>query len=279
MTEAAGNQLIEAEQSLRLVRAADGPPLLDGRMLLKVSADESHDAYTLCLGLTPPGLGPPLHLHMHDDQTHYVVRGTYELIVGSDVVLGGPGASVHMPRYTPHTFRNVSDEPAEIIEFTAPGGIDRYFDAVAHLGPVAMDIDARNAIGRPFGMSFPLDPKHYPELPPGEVRRQATFVLADEGCPLDWEGCDAVRKVGADDTAGSHALTEISLSVGSRATLPELEQAVVVVLSGTVVVEAGDERAQAIPGDSVAVLSSKIVTLTAGDEPAKLVVYTIEDAG
>jgi mannose-6-phosphate isomerase-like protein (cupin superfamily) len=263
-------------RTLRHVPVADGRPLLEGRMLLKVSADDSDDAYTLCLGLTPVGLGPPLHLHAFDDQTHYVVRGTYELIAGPDVTVAGPGACVHMPRFTPHTFRNVGDEPAELVEFTAPGGIDRYFDAVAHLGPVAKDLEARNAIGRRFGMSFPTDPEDYLEPPPGETRRPLTVVGSGEGRRLDWPGCEAIRKIDAADTDGSHSLTDITLPAGATAPLAAAGGIAVVVLDGVVTVRAGSEWVEAGPGDTVAVPPLGEAVAEAGPEQARFIVYAIE---
>lgn len=275
MAEAAGKAL-GATRTLRHVAAADGAPLLDGRMLLKVSAGESNDAYTLCLGLTPPGLGPPLHLHAFDDQTHYVVKGTYELTIGPDVMLAGPGASVHMPRFTPHTFRNVSDEPAEIVEFTAPGGIDRYFLAAAHLGAVAQDLEARNEVGRPYGISFPTDPEAYLAPPPGEARRPATVVPAGEGRSLAWPGCTATRLLDAADTGGSHSLTEVSIAAGETAILETREQAVLVVVSGSVIASVNGERVKALDGDTVTLAQGARVE--AGDEPARVVVYAIENA-
>ena len=78
MAEVAGYTALGATRTLHHVPKAAGRPLLEGRMLLKAGADDTEEAFTLCLGLTPPGMGPPLHLHEIDDQTHYVVRGTYD---------------------------------------------------------------------------------------------------------------------------------------------------------------------------------------------------------
>ncbi len=96
---------------LRHIPAAEGRPVLDGRLVLKVSADDTGDAYTFLCGHTPPGLGPPLHNHELEDETFYVLRGTYEMQCGPAVIRAEQGAALHMPRYTPHTFRNVGDEP------------------------------------------------------------------------------------------------------------------------------------------------------------------------
>lgn len=258
------------------VPADQGKLLLDGRMQLKVSARESEEAYTLCLGRTPPGLGPPLHVHALDDQTHYVLTGTYELVCGPDVVVVGPGACVHMPRYMPHTFRNVGEEPAELVEFTTPGGIDRYFDAVAHLGPYATDVAARNEVGSPYGISFPDDPEDYLEPPPGDTVRRTKLALPGDGRRVDLAGHEATRKIEAEDAGGLHTLTEVALPAGAELTLDEPRQVALVALEGCVTVESGDERADAERGDSVAVLSEGTFSIATSNGPAKLLYYTIE---
>lgn len=258
------------------VPADEGKSLLGGRMQLKVSAAQTNEAYTLCLGLTPPGLGPPLHVHALDDQTHYVLNGTYELVCGPEVTVAGPGACVHMPRYTPHTFRNVGEKPAVLVEFTAPGGIDRYFEAVAHLGPVATDVDARNDVGRPYGISFPDDPEAYLEPPPGEGRRATTIVAAGEGSRIELSGHEATRKLGASDTGGSHALTEVSLPAGATLTFDGSRQIAFVGVEGRFVVAQGDDRAEAAMGDTIAAPAGAELSVATGDGPAKLIYYTIE---
>jgi mannose-6-phosphate isomerase-like protein (cupin superfamily) len=246
-------------------------------MQLKVAAEEVGDAYTLCFGHTPPGLGPPLHLHEFDDQTHYVTKGTYELICGPDVVVAGEGACVHMPRYTPHTFRNVGDDPAELIEFTIPGGIDRYFDAVAHLGAVAADVDARNEVGRSFGMSFPEHPEAYIEPPEGESRRETTVVGAGEGERLDGFEGEAWLKFSAADTGGTHTVTEIALPAGADVLLPMRGWLAAIGLEGAFALHVGDERAEATVGDTIAVGSVASVRATT-DGPARFLVYAAADS-
>ncbi len=250
MAEVAGYTALGATRTLHHVPKAAGRPLLEGRMLLKAGADDTEEAFTLCLGLTPPGMGPPLHLHEIDDQTHYVVRGTYELQCGPERVVAPPGACVHMPRYTPHTFKNIGDEPAEIVELTIPGGLDRYFDEVEHLGAVATDFDARNEVGRPYGMSFPTDPTDLIEPPLGETRRPIVVVAAGEGRPVELSGHRATCKLAGARTGGLHSLFEADLepgeSVGFSAT-----RAAVVVVWGTVVVESRGDRVPADEGDTV----------------------------
>lgn len=263
-------------RALTFVPAAEGRPLLAGRMLLKVSGQETDDAYTLCLGVTPPGLGPPLHVHETADQTHYVLEGTYELIAGPDVATVGRGSCVHMPRCIPHTFRNVGDETAELIEFTLPGGIDRYFDDVEHLSPFATDIEARNAVGKPYGISFPDDPEAYLDPAPGEDLRPVVLVRAGEGTRAHAGGYEETRIIETDDAGGLHSLTEYALPPGATAEVTAPGPIALVGLDGALTVSADGETAQARRGDTVAAAAGIGVTVTAGDEPVRFIVYALE---
>ena len=230
--------------------------MLDGRLVLKVSADDTGDAYTFLCGHTPPGLGPPLHNHLLEDETFYVLRGTYEMQCGPAVIRAEQGAALHMPRYTPHTFRNVGDGPGELVEIMTPGGLDRYFDAVGHLGPEATDLEARTAIGEVYGISFPSDPGEVVEPPPGEQRRPITYVAPGDGRRIEIGGHEAVVKVDRRDADGLHELVELDLPSGDRVPIPEAAQSLVVVVSGAVSVESDDEAVEGEEGDVIAVAST-----------------------
>jgi hypothetical protein len=106
-------------------------------------------------------------VHEREDETFYVLEGTYDMTCGADVVRVEQGSCVHLPRYIPHTFRNAGDKPAALVEFITPGGIERYFDAVGFLGAEATDLASRSAVAIPFGISFVEDPSAYLEPPPG----------------------------------------------------------------------------------------------------------------
>lgn len=276
-TEVAGGATT-AGAALHRVPAATGRSLLDGRMVLKVAAAETDGVYTLCFGVTPPGLGPPLHLHALDDQTHYVLEGTYELQCGPDVVTAGPGACVHMPRYTPHTFRNVGDEPARLVELTTPGGIDRYFDAVAHLGALATDLDARNEVGRPYGISFPTHPAAYAEAQPGETRRPILVVPADGGRRIELSGHEATRKLDLSETDGAHSLTEVALPARSSLELDPADRSLVVLREGRLLLEADGDRVEAHRADSVSVRTGIAATVSTGAAPARFLLYAFPGA-
>jgi mannose-6-phosphate isomerase-like protein (cupin superfamily) len=261
---------------LRLVQADEGRPVLGGRLTLKLSADDTGEAYSYLRGNTPPGLGPPLHVHELEDETFYVVRGTYEMQCGPSVLVAGPGSCLHLPRYIPHTFRNVSNGPGELVEFMTPGGIERYFDAVEHLGPEAEDLDARNEIGRPYGLTFVDDPGAHVDSPAGEKRRPITFTARGDGRRVDLAGVEATSMVEGADTDGRHSLLEVTLPAGANVPAPAADQRLVVVLSGSVTIDATAGSVEAGAGDSIAVLSAGEVAVATDGRPAQVLLFSID---
>jgi mannose-6-phosphate isomerase-like protein (cupin superfamily) len=260
------------------VAGSEGRPKLGGRVILKIGADAAAGAFTLCYGRTPPGVGPPLHMHEQEDETFYVLRGTYQLQCGPARVTAGIGSCVHLPRYTPHTFRNVGDEPAELVEFMTPGGIERYFDAVEHLGPIATDLEARSKIGRPYGISFPTDPGAYIDAPAGEERRPIVVTVRGEGRRLELAGNQATCKVESVAAGGLHNLVEVEQPAGGELPLSRPGLSLVVVIEGRLTVKSDGECVLAKPADSVAVFSPEGLNLAADGGPARFLLYSVGPA-
>ena len=261
---------------LRRIPAAEGRPVLDGRLVLKVSADDTGDAYTFLRGHTPPGLGPPLHNHELEDETFYVLRGTYEMQCGPAVIRAEQGAALHMPRYTPHTFRNVGDEPAELVELMTPGGLDRYFDAVGHLGPEATDLEARTAIGEAYGISFPSDPGELTEPPAGERRRPITFVAPGDGRRVDIGGHEAVVKVDQRRTrTGCTASSSWSCRPAAASRCLRRAGRSWSSSPARVTVESGDEAVEGEEGDAIAVASAGDEAAATDGRPARFLLFSV----
>ena len=75
--------------------------------------------------------GPPLHLHPSFDEGFYVLDGEVTFRVGDELVTGGRGTFAFAERGTPHTFANLSGEPARVLIICTPAGFERYFARVA----------------------------------------------------------------------------------------------------------------------------------------------------
>ena len=57
-----------------------------------------------------PESGPPAHLHRSQDETHYVLEGHFEFVLGERKVNAGAGSVVYVPRTTVHAFTNTGTE-------------------------------------------------------------------------------------------------------------------------------------------------------------------------
>jgi len=74
-----------------------------------------------------PG-GPPLHLHLNQEEWFYVMEGEVAFQVGEQRVHLHPGDSVLAPLRVPHTFSSVGPTPARmIIAFSPAGKMEQYF--------------------------------------------------------------------------------------------------------------------------------------------------------
>jgi quercetin dioxygenase-like cupin family protein len=93
-----------------------------------VTGEESGGAYFSMLAVVPPNGGPPLHIHRHEDETFYVLQGTPTFWLGDDRIVAGPGDFVNVPKGVRHCFRNLSDQPVEMILTFTPSGIEHFFE-------------------------------------------------------------------------------------------------------------------------------------------------------
>ncbi|MBA2641837.1 MAG: cupin domain-containing protein [Actinobacteria bacterium] len=73
-----------------------------------------------------PGGGVQPHFHKGHSDSFYVLEGELEFHVGEEVVHGTPGTYVLAPPRVVHFFRNVSSEPARVLNLHTPGGFVEY---------------------------------------------------------------------------------------------------------------------------------------------------------
>lgn len=92
-----------------------------------VTGEETGGAYFAMEAYVPPGGGPPPHIHANEDETFYVIEGEIEFLLGEELVTGGPGTYVSVPRGTVHRFRNASAATARVILTFTPAGMEHFF--------------------------------------------------------------------------------------------------------------------------------------------------------
>jgi mannose-6-phosphate isomerase-like protein (cupin superfamily) len=84
-----------------------------------------------------PG-GPPLHLHLSQEEWFYVAAGEVAFVVGDQRLTLKPGESVLAPRQVPHTFSSIAATPSRLlIAFTPAGKMEAYMRDSEKAGPPA----------------------------------------------------------------------------------------------------------------------------------------------
>ena len=87
------------------------------------------------------------------------VRGVLTAHLGGEVVRGSVWELLALPPGSWHTFLNAGDQPIEFREIAAPGGLDRYYEALAPLIPVGgrADVAGVFALSEPHGLEFDVE--------------------------------------------------------------------------------------------------------------------------
>jgi mannose-6-phosphate isomerase-like protein (cupin superfamily) len=113
-------------------------------MKVLMRTEDTGGAFSALMCYHEPGEGPPPHVHYSQEEYFFVVDGTYELTVADKTVKAGPGTMVFIPRNAVHTFRNCGDKTAAMLDWSIPGGQDRYFRTI-HQMLAAGSFNAANA--------------------------------------------------------------------------------------------------------------------------------------
>jgi uncharacterized cupin superfamily protein len=93
--------------------------------------EQTGGSITVLFDETPPGAGPPMHVHSKEDELFLVAEGTVSFFVNERWTDVGPGGVVFMPRGMPHTYRNRTKSPTKQWILATPSGFERCFIACA----------------------------------------------------------------------------------------------------------------------------------------------------
>jgi mannose-6-phosphate isomerase-like protein (cupin superfamily) len=98
--------------------------------------------------------GPPLHLHYEQDDTFFVIEGTFTVQVGDELFELHAGDLFCAPKGVPHTFANVGKEPVRVINIMTPGGFDRVLEDFASLPAGPPDPQVLEELGQKHKLAF-----------------------------------------------------------------------------------------------------------------------------
>jgi quercetin dioxygenase-like cupin family protein len=77
-------------------------------------------------GFTPNG-GPPLHIHLFQDEFFYIVEGKYYFQVGEDTYQMKSGDTIFLPRTIPHAFVQLTETGKVIVSYMPAGKMEDFF--------------------------------------------------------------------------------------------------------------------------------------------------------
>jgi quercetin dioxygenase-like cupin family protein len=96
-------------------------------MTFKATGEDTAGRLLVLENISTPGGGPPLHVHHVEEESFYVLDGVFEIIRGEERIAARAGDLVHVPPGTPHRFSNVGEEPARMLIWFSPAGIEGFF--------------------------------------------------------------------------------------------------------------------------------------------------------
>ncbi len=112
---------------------------------------ETDGKYFLSETIIPAGdPGPPVHVHSREDEGFFLKRGQLKVLVNDEVIELKTGDFLNIEKGEKHTWRNESDEAAELIITFAPAGIEQMFVELSE------DMSRVKEIGMKFGTVFEM---------------------------------------------------------------------------------------------------------------------------
>ncbi|MBP0451106.1 cupin domain-containing protein [Kitasatospora sp. RG8] len=130
MTEESKTGQPQIDPAVSVVGPGDGETIVLGTTRMRVLEDGSHTGHRLAIAesvLAPHTQGPPQHRHARHDEGFYILSGTVRFTVGDEDHDATAGTLVMVPPGTPHTFANVSDQPAVMLSTFTPDLYVQYF--------------------------------------------------------------------------------------------------------------------------------------------------------
>ncbi len=124
---------------------------------VKVSGEQTSNEYALLEDVSPPGYGPPPHIHHAEDEAFYLLEGEMSVFCGERTWRVTPGAFVFLPRGIVHGFHIEGSTPARKLVIVTPAGFERFVEEMAEPAqeltlppPAPPDMDKLRAVAAKY---------------------------------------------------------------------------------------------------------------------------------
>jgi quercetin dioxygenase-like cupin family protein len=121
-----------------------------------LGGEQTGGTLTVMFDVTPPGGGPPPHVHRQEDELFLVAEGRISYFIEGEWTEVGVGGVVYLPRGTVHCYRNVGTTPSRHWILTTPSGFERFFARCADefANPGGPDMERIVAIHQDHGIEL-----------------------------------------------------------------------------------------------------------------------------
>lgn len=147
--------------TFKVVQAADGDgtgvyDIFGMPLTVKVAGSSCGGRLSLMHSTTPPLAGPPLHRHLTDSETFYVLDGHFVFELDGERVELGAGDTLFIPPGVVHRYQCVGDVPGNVLCLVEPAGLDEFFGELHALlkRPGPPDMGEIAALHARFGMEL-----------------------------------------------------------------------------------------------------------------------------
>jgi len=96
-------------------------------VIFKVVGEQTGSDVTVAMAITPPGGGPPPHMHRNEHEIFIIESGEIELWSDGEWTPAAPGSVVFLPKGVPHSFRNAGSTPSRMWVVATPSGFESFF--------------------------------------------------------------------------------------------------------------------------------------------------------
>jgi mannose-6-phosphate isomerase-like protein (cupin superfamily) len=109
----------------------------------KATSADTDGAYTLIEVIDQPQAGPTLHLHQREDESFYILEGTFAFQIGDRALTATAGWFMTAPKGIPHSYKNIGTTPAKMLALFVPAGVENFFEDLSKLTAAGtLDIDS-----------------------------------------------------------------------------------------------------------------------------------------
>ena len=120
----------------------------------KVTSADSQGSCTIFEMNALPRSGPFLHVHHREDEWYYVLSGEFIFKAGGVDHNLTTGASIWLPRGTPHVWANTATTNGKLILLCQPGGFEHFFDEIGKVPMEQKNTETMRQLMAKYGMDL-----------------------------------------------------------------------------------------------------------------------------